>query len=261
MDACSPKPQPPCDASPSGPDDVSVRRWFIAYAAVFAAACVVVVVLAGRQGQTLSAWTSDPIRAFTESTPIAKLAGFAGYLSLCCTFLPLPTGWAVAAVATRQAAVADNLMATMLLVAAAGAVGSTLANLNDYHLFTWLLRRRRIASVRDTSAHRAAARWFAKAPFAILVVFNLVPIPVDIVRMLATSCRYSRWPFAAANFIGRFLRYGVIAFVTYRWNLGWLAVVALLGLAIILGMLRLLSGMVRKLSARRQRNTLSQIKL
>ena len=231
---------------------MSVRRWLLAYAAALAVACVVVIGLAKWRGQTLSAWADDPIRAFTESPPGAKLVGFAGYLSLCCTFLPLPTGWAVAAVATRQAAVADNLMITTLLVAASGAIGSTLANLNDYHLFTWLLRRRRIASVRDTRAHQAAARWFAKAPFAILVVFNLLPIPVDVVRMLATSCRYGRWPFAAANFIGRFLRYGVIAFVTYRWNLGWLAVVVLLGLAVILGLLRVLGGMIRRLSARRQ---------
>jgi membrane protein YqaA with SNARE-associated domain len=235
-----------------GPDDVSIRRWFAAYAAVFLAGCAILTALAAGQGQGLSAWVANPIRAFTDSDPVVKLLGFAAYLSVCCTFLPLPTGWAVAAVATQQAAIAGGAASATLLVATSGAIGSTLANLNDYHLFTWLLRRRKIAAVRQTRAYGLAARWFARAPFAILVVFNIVPIPVDVIRMLATSCRYARAPFAAANFIGRFIRYGAIAYVTYRWNLGWLAVVILLALALAMGLLRVLAGLLRRLLAQRQ---------
>jgi membrane protein YqaA with SNARE-associated domain len=252
MDACSHSSQGAPGAGAFGPDDVSVRWWFAAYATGLAAACALLAVLAAGQDQGFSAWLEHPVAAFTDSRAAVKLLGFAVYLSLCCTFLPLPTGWAVAAVATRQAAVTQDVFSTTLLAAACGAIGSTLANLNDYHLFTWLLRRRRIAAVRQTRAHRLAGEWFAKAPFAILVVFNILPIPIDVIRMLATSCRYGRAPFAAANFAGRFIRYGVIAYATYRWDLGWAAVVILLILAVAVGLLRTLGGLLRKPLAQRE---------
>ena len=106
-------------------------------------------------------------------------------------------------------------IATAAIVGAVGGAASTVANLNDYHLFTWLLRSRRIARVRHTRLYQASARWFARSPWFILVIFNIVPIPVDVIRMLATTCRYPRLPFAAANFLGRFVRYAAIAAGTY----------------------------------------------
>ena len=81
------------------------------------------------------------------------------------------------------------------------------------------------------------------------MVFNVIPIPVDVVRMLATTYRYPRVPFGAASFIGRFLRYGVIAFVTFWWDLGWIAPVALLALAVVLGLLRLRAGLFKRPAA------------
>lgn len=232
---------------PLGPDGVSVGRWFALYAALLAVAAAVMVVLIAREPWPASAWLSDVKRAFRETSPAVKLLGFGVYVSFCCTFLPLPTGWIVAAVATREAAVAaaysnDTAVVailTTLLVAAVGAVGSTVANLNDYHLFTWMLRHHRISKVRQTAGVRRAMRWFARSPFFLLVVFNLIPIPIDVIRILATTYRYPRLHFAAANFLGRFLRYAVIAFVTYRWDLGWIAVVSLLALAVALALVRL----------------------
>jgi membrane protein YqaA with SNARE-associated domain len=179
-----------------------------------------------------------------------KLIFFGSYLSLCTTFLPLPTGWIVAAVATREAAVGSNAWTTTLLVATVGAIGSTIANLNDYHLFTWMLRSHRVAKIRHTKLYEKSAMWFSRSPFFLLVVFNIVPIPVDVVRILATTYRYPRGPFAAANFIGRFLRYAVIAFVTYWWNLGYVAVLALLALAVVLAAVKAIPYLYRKISGR-----------
>lgn len=230
------------------PDGISLRRWFGTYALLLGVSCLALGLLIGREQWTWSRWTDAPAQAFRATSPAVKLLGFGIYLTFCCTFLPLPTGWIVAAVATRQAAVTGGLdapswaiaLTTAALVGLVGGAGSTVANLNDYHLLTWMLRSRRIAAVRRTRAYRAGARWFGRTPFFLLVVFNLIPIPVDVIRMLATTYRYPRLPFAAANLIGRFLRYGIIAFATYYWNLGWIAVAALLGLAVILGASRLL---------------------
>jgi len=87
----------------------------------------------------------------------------------------------------------------------------------------------------------------------LVLIFNIIPIPVDAVRVLATTGRYSRLPFAAANFLGRSIRYGLIAFVIYKWNLGWIGPVALLALAAVLGSIRVVPVMLAKLTGRNER--------
>ena len=243
------------DSAPIAPhaaaDGVSVRRWFAVYGLYLLAAAVPLAVLLGREPWSWADWLDRPRQLLPATSPAVKLLAFAVYISLCCTFLPLPANWIVAAVAMRDTAVADTLWGTTLLVAAVGALASTVANLNDYHLFTWLLRSRRIGRVRRTRVYRAAARWFARSPFFLVTLFNIIPIPVDVIRMLATTFRYPRLPFAAANFLGRFVRYGVIAGVT--WALGregkW-AVLALLATAVALGAAKVLPGLFGRIFAR-----------
>ncbi len=248
---------------PHLPDDVTVKHWFALYGVFFAAAGIPLLLLITAEQWSWSTWCASPADTFAATGIAIKLLGFALYLSLATTFLPLPTGWIAAALAMREVAVGADVWTTTLLVAAVGGIASTIANLNDYHLFTWMLRHHRIAAVRRNHSYQAAARWFARSPFFLLVVFNFIPIPVDVVRILATSHRYPRLPFAAANFIGRFVRYAVIAFITYSWKLDWKAPVALLVLAALLGGLRIGPKLARKLFARstnRSQPNLSDIK-
>jgi membrane protein YqaA with SNARE-associated domain len=238
---------PPAAAWPG--DGISLRWWFAAYGLWLAAATAALAVLIHQSDWSWSVWRHEPAATFARTQPALKLVGFTLYLSLCCTFLPLPTGWIVAAVATREAAIAGGLVATVAVVGLAGAFGSMLANLNDYHIFTAMLRQHRVAAVRHTAVYRAAARWFGQRPFSVVLIFSIIPIPVDVIRMLAATYRYGRGAFAAANFVGRFLRYAAIAFVTYYWNLGWIAPAVLLALAAVLGGGRLAAGLV----ARRRR--------
>jgi membrane protein DedA with SNARE-associated domain len=66
--------------------------------------------------------------------------------------------------------------------------------------------------------------------------------------MLATTYRYPRLPFAAANLVGRFIRYGVIAFVTYSLgSQGKWAVLALLGVAVVLGAVKAAQAAMRRI--------------
>ncbi len=241
-------------------DGVSLSRWFALYGAFFLAMAVPLVLLAAGQNWNWQDWRANPTATLAAMSTAVKLLAFALYLSLACTFVPIPTGWIVASLAMQEVAIGSNIWATTLIVAAVGAAGSTLANLNDYHLFTWVLRSHRIAAVRNTRTYQASAKWFSRAPFFLLVLFNFIPIPVDLIRMLAATYRYPRLPFAAANYIGRFIRYGVIAFVTYWWNLGWVAPAALLALAIVLAVVRVGPKIVRKLHAaitNRRRSRLS----
>jgi membrane protein YqaA with SNARE-associated domain len=148
----------------------------------------------------------------------------------------------VAAVAMYEFAPVKDVWATTLLVASVGAAASMMANLHDYHIFTWMLRHRRIGRVRQTALYRRAERWFARRPFALLVIFNLLPLPADPpVRMLAATYRHPLRPYAAANFIGRWIRYAVVAFVTFELGkAGWVAVAVLLAVATVLACTRLM---------------------
>ncbi len=223
-----------------GGDRVSVLRWILFYVGYLAAAMLVLLLMVDPAAVVGSSGVAE---AMDRMSPAAKLLAFGIYISLCCTFLPLPTGAVVAAVATRQAGVSDSLPVTTLLVAAVGGVASTIANLHDYHLLTWMLRSRRVAKVRDTRLYHASAEWFSRSPFFLVAVFNFLPIPVDVVRILATTYRYPRLPFAAANFVGRFVRYAVIAACTFalsswREDAGLVAVLVLLALAVVMALVR-----------------------
>jgi len=232
-------------ALPAG-DGVSVRRWFAIYGLYLLAVGLPLAVLISRQGWTWQQWRANPSELLASTGPAIKLLAFAIYISLCCTFLPLPANWIVAAVAMKQVAVGPDVWTTTLAVGAVGAMASMMANLNDYHLFTLILRSRRIGGVRNTKLYSVSAKWFARSPFFLVTLFNILPIPVDVVRMLATTYRYGRLQFAAANFIGRFIRYGVIAYVTYSLgNKGHWAVLGLLGVAVVLAAFKALPAAMR----------------
>ncbi len=211
------------------PDNIRVARWFGLFAIYMAALCIPAAIMLADLGRPWQELFNDP-GMFTENwQQVLKVLIFTAYLSLCCTFLPMPTGPLVAAVATHDVALAPSLAGTVLLVATAGGIGSMMANLNDYHLFTLALRSRRIATVRQTRACRYGTKWFDKAPFVILMVFNIIPIPVDVVRMLAATRRYPRPAFAAASFLGRFVRYGLLAGVAFATDISkfWAAMIML----------------------------------
>ena len=153
------------------------------------------------------------------------------YMSMACTFIPLNTSWIISACAIAPG-ITGEIVSTSAIIASAGAIGSTVANLNDYHIFTLMFRSRRIARIRDTKMYASAERWFAKSPFGILVLFNIIPIPVDVSRPLAASHQYPRLLFAASNLLGRLVRYSIIAALTFLMGtLGWVAPVALIAVA------------------------------
>ena len=226
---------------PAGPDRLSVKRWLAVYAVYLLALLVPAAMLLGRMGSSWREFFGDPAGVTRDADAALKLLLFGAYISVCCTFLPLPANAMVSAVSIQQFAPYPNIWATTALVATVGAWASMMANLLDFHLFTLMLRSRRVARVRRTRLYRGSARWFARQPFVILVIFNILPIPIDVVRMLAATYRYPLGRFAAANFIGRWVRYAVLAAVTFSLGKqGWVAVVALLAVAAVLAAPRLL---------------------
>lgn len=229
-------------APAAGGDGVNLRRWFLGFVVylvlltVTAAACLWYYERGG------SIWA---MRGWL-------LALYLFYMSLCCTFFPAPTAWIILLMASPIVSmfeagsfqgyfgVSETTgiwlagMATTVVVATIGAAGTAIANLNEYHIFTFLLRYGRVHKVRQTRFFATAERWFSVSPFALVGLFSFLPIPVDVVRWLAISCRYSRLRYAGANFLGRFLRYGLLAGAATFLAIGWWGILGIqIGLAVL----------------------------
>lgn len=194
-------------------DKVNLRAWFAGYLA-----WMIALTVAARLSLA-----EVQIDGGTIGWAVWLFAVYAFYLSLCCTFFPAPTTWMVLLAASDFVAsrigLDGHLAWRLVLVATIGALATGLANLNEYHIFVYLLRRRRIARVRETRLFRWAEGWFRTKPFWILTLFSFIPIPVDVVRWLAITSQYPRRRFFLAAFVGRWFRYAIWAVASMGFSL------------------------------------------
>jgi len=213
-----------------GAAQVNFRAWFYPFVVAFAVMVLVARQPAGRYG-SLPAWSL-----------------LLAYMSLACTFWPWPTTWLV-----MFAAVPDGLGLDPVAVAAVCTVGTCAANLHDYYVVTFLYRYRPVRRIRRTRLYERAAAWFDRAPFTTLTAASFLPIPIDLVRLLAISQGYSRWRFTAASALGRAPRYLLLALFAERFSLGWQWILAVLVVTVLIGLWRGVPRIARTLKAFRAR--------
>ena len=184
------------------------------------------------------------------------LAGYAFYLSLCCTFVPAPTTWIVMLLASdlvaQQLGIVDHRPERLVIVCTIGALATALANLNEYHIFVYLLRKKRVAKVRETGLFNAASGWFHASPFWILTLFSFLPIPIDVIRWLAITARYPRWRFFWANFVGRWFRYAIWAVAAMGLALSARQILLLQAVLVAIALVRVVPRLVRRFRDRRR---------
>jgi len=182
----------------------------------------------------------------------AVLSGLFAYLSIACTFCPLPTAWLIMWAAAPT--VGGGLGFHPLVVASAGALATAIANLHDYYLLTFLYRYQPVRRLRTTGLYRRVSTWYNRAPFATLAAASFLPIPIDFVRLLAISEGYSRPRFVLGTLVGRWPRYFLFAFAAERFQLGWQWILGIAGATVVLGLWRGLPPLVKKLGAWRRRD-------
>ena len=199
---------PPPTGAPA--DALGLRRWFAGYLAW--------LVLLTIAAQVSLGW-------YEGGDPAARgvwlLALGLFYVSLCCLFFPAPTAWIVMLLASNEMHIIEPPELRVVLVSVLCATATGIANLNEYHLITFLLRYGRIARVRDTRLYRWAVRWFSASPFMVVAVFGFLPLPVDVVRWLAILYRYSRVRYFLAYLVGRFPRYLIWSLSAVWLDLVW----------------------------------------
>jgi len=98
-----------------------------------------------------------------------------------------------------------------LLVAAVGTAGSAIASIIIYYLLAKLSEKKYMNRIENTVLIRSWKTLARKFPFLSLVVFNAIPLPVDLSRFLAIFNRYSIARYVLAISVGRFVRYFLLA--------------------------------------------------
>jgi membrane protein YqaA with SNARE-associated domain len=255
--SCQPEPAPAAAALPTdgaGPETVELRPhgtvalrlrdWFIPYALVLAAATAIYLTTCH---DTAAGGLVQYLKTGLETTT-GRLALLFGYLSLACTFLPLPT-WPIIILAAGP-----DLGLPPLLVATIGALATATANMHDYYIVTALYRLHSVRRVRTNRWYVASARWYNRAPFGTLAAASFLPIPIDVVRLLAISEGYPRLRFALGSIVGRWPRYFLVAYLANEFKLGWQWAVGVLGAMVALGLARGLPPLVRKISQKVRTN-------
>ncbi len=199
-----------------GSRDISAKRWIAVFAVFLVAAGA--LYLLSRRVESMEKY---------ELLLVLLL-----YMSVACTFLPLPTAWIILLVARETGPVSAALV---------GVAGTCMANLHDYYIINYLFGLERIGKLRETRFYDRAVRWFERAPFLTLSAASFVPIPIDVVRILAVSTGYSRTKYTLATFTGRFPRYLLLAWLGYELKLSNRVIFIVFVVSVLIGAVKGLS--------------------
>jgi membrane protein YqaA with SNARE-associated domain len=201
--------------------DISTKRWIATFAVIIITAGA--LYLLSREVDSLSRY---------ELLLLLLL-----YTSVACTFLPLPTAWIVLWVARETDPLGVALIAT---------AGTCIANLHDYYILNYLFSLDRIGKVKKTRFYLKAVKWFERAPLMTLAIASFVPIPIDVVRILAVSTGYSRLRYTLATFAGRFPRYLLLAYLGYELKLSNKAIFIVFLATVLIGAFKGISKLIQK---------------
>ncbi|MEE9457076.1 MAG: hypothetical protein V3W11_07995 [bacterium] len=154
--------------------------------------------------------------------PAARaLARFFAYMSLASNTIPLPATPFVIYMGREY---------PWIVVALLGGAATSLANLLDYEIFSSIFKTKLLNKIKESEHSQASIRAFSRVAFLALVAVNVVLFSWDLVRLVAIAAKYPRAKYVAATFIGRTVRYAVLAvvgefFEPPIWAIGVLAVV------------------------------------
>lgn len=86
----------------------------------------------------------------------------------------------------------------------------------NFHLYKWVLERRRLQRFKEHKWVKRALRGFSRAPAVVILVFAFTPLPFWTVRILAIYRKYSVARFMAATAVGRLPRIFIYAWLGER---------------------------------------------
>jgi membrane protein YqaA with SNARE-associated domain len=233
---------PPSPALPPLPiPEIASGKIFLFLLAFYATAILIRISLI--EGPTfISTLKHIAEPGYTVQPSGSILFGFFFYMCVACTFFPIPTLPPIA----FAAKIFDPV-----LIAALGAAGTCIANLNDYAILGWMFRHHKVKKIRDAKTYRKLLDYFDRYAFLTLSVATFLPIPIDVVRLLAISRAYPYVRYVLATFAGRFPRYLILAYLGRELPAKYILI--LFVITIIPAAYKLASDMIKK-RKRRERD-------
>ncbi|MCB0275990.1 MAG: VTT domain-containing protein [Calditrichaeota bacterium] len=122
-----------------------------------------------------------------------------------------------------------------LAVAVVGTIGCCVGGIFDYWLLLPFLNREKIrSSFENKNLYLKSLRFFARAPFWMLVFAAGTPMPFYPFKFLSIAGHYPRWRYIAAMAVGRTPRYYLLSMLGYALQVPtWLVVVVILGILLL----------------------------
>ncbi len=110
-------------------------------------------------------------------------------------------------------------------VALAATIGAVVVSFADYALVEAAMRHPRVSGAAEKGLFKWAVKWMRRFPFWIIVLFSLTPLPIYVIRLLAPASGYPIGRYLAAQIVGRFPRFLLLAWIGQAMHLpGWLLV-------------------------------------
>lgn len=107
-------------------------------------------------------------------------------------------------------------------VALAATTGAVVVSFADYALVKAAMRHPRVSGATEKGLFKWAVKWMQRFPFWIIVLFSLTPLPIYVVRLLAPASGYPIERYVAAQLVGRFPRFLLLAWIGQTVMLpGW----------------------------------------
>ncbi len=140
---------------------------------------------------------------FLKGSHYSKLVGYFVYMSAACSILPLPTPPYV---------IGMGKIFNPWLIAFLGALGNSIAAFFEYYFITWLFSRSELQQKIEANKYfQRLAHIFNRAAFPCIVFTGFSPLPLDPFRFTAILTRYFIPKYLLAMFIGKYLRYYLLA--------------------------------------------------
>ena len=151
------------------------------------------------------------VAALTLAGIVAGVApewrGLVGYF-----LYAIPSHLLISVLANEPALFAAAKAAPPAAVAIAGTLGCVVAIVLDYALIGWFASRQFVRTELDDSRGlRAAQRFFGRAPFLLILLSALLPVPFYPVKILAIVRDYPLARFIVALVLGRLPRFYALA--------------------------------------------------
>lgn len=169
-----------------------------------------------------------------------ELMGYFLVMSISCNLVPLPTYVLVIYVSHDY---------PLWLIVATGAVGATISAMIEYLIIDFLMDFDRFARLKQNGKYKKYARYFDRFSFGSIFLTSVIPLPVDVIRLMAITRRYVKWKYLLATFVGRIPRIFIFAFLGSQLAYSKLIAIILLAATLIFELIRRLIKIYQRVPA------------